>query len=365
MLIKAALLRELGQPLTVEEVDLAPPERGEVLVKMVAAGLCHTDLGAATRDIGIPVPLVLGHEGAGTVVETGPDVSDLAPGDPVILTGAAACGHCPRCLSGQPTICDVYRAVRFGGTLAGGQHRLSQNGQPLGHFFFQASFAEYAVVPADAAIKIRADAPLDVVCYLGCGGLTGIGAVLNSAALKPGQTVAVHGCGSVGLSAVMGAHLGDASRVVAVDVLQNKLDLALEVGASHAVNAAKEDAVAQVRAITGGGADVEVIAMNDRVAITRVINEMRVGATCVLVGSPGPDHPLEINPLSLLREKVIRGCTLGSGLASDDIPRYVDLFMASKLPLHKLVTRRYTLDQINLAFNALLRGEVVKAVITF
>jgi alcohol dehydrogenase len=365
MKIRAAVVREFGAPLCIEEVDLAPPATGEVLVKLEAAGVCHTDLAIAEHDSGTPLPLVLGHEGAGRIAGTGPGVSNLKEGDRVLLTGAAACGVCPRCLDDQPTVCDVYRPIRFNGTLLKGERRLSRDGQPINHFFFQSSFAEYAVVPADAAIKIREDAPPDLICYLGCGGITGLGSVLHSAQVKPGQSVAVYGCGTVGLSAVMGAQLAEATPIVAVDLLDSKLAMALTVGATDTVNAAAEDATARVKAITGGGADVNILAMDDAVAISRVIDEARVGSTCVLVGSPPQGHNIELIARSAIREKLIRGSSMGSSLASQEIPRYLDLFMEGRLPLDKLVTRRYPLEDINLAFQALKNGAVIKAVITF
>jgi len=365
MKIRAAVVREFGAPLTIEEVDLAPPAAGEVLVKLEAAGVCHTDLAAAEHASGTPLPLVLGHEGAGRIAGVGPDVSGLSEGDRVLLTGAAACGACARCLAGQPTVCDVYRPIRFNGTLPGGERRLSRDGQPINHFFFQSSFAEYAVVPAEAAIKIREDAPPDQICYLGCGGITGLGSVLFAAGAGPGRSVAVYGCGTVGLSAVMGARLAGASQIVAIDLLDAKLETALAVGATHTVNAARGDVNAQIEAITEGGADYNIAAMDDAAAISRLIEEMRSGATLVLVGSPPPGHNIEFTARAVIREKIIRGSSMGSSLARLEIPRYIDLFMQGKLPLDKLVTRRYPLDGINDAFQALKNGEVIKAVITF
>ena len=365
MKIRAAVLREFGAPLNIEEVDLAPPASGEVLVKLEATGVCHTDLAAAEHASGTPLPLVLGHEGAGRIAGIGPGVSGLKEGDRVLLTGAAACGVCPRCLEGQPTVCDKYRPIRFNGTLLNAKRRLSRDGQPVNHFFFQSSFAEYAVVPADAAIKIREDAPPDKICYLGCGGITGLGSVLFAAGARPGQSVAVHGCGTVGLSAVMGARLAEAMPIIAIDLLDSKLEMALEVGATHTLNAAQGDVGTRVKAITDGGADYNIVAMDDAASINRLIEEMRVGATLVLVGSPPPGHNIDFTARAVLREKTIRGSSLGSSLASREIPRYVDLFMQGRLPLDKLVTRRYPLDQINDAFSALKNGEVIKAVITF
>jgi len=249
--------------------------------------------------------------------------------------------------------------------LPGGQRRLRKDGQELNHFFLQSSFAEYAVVPQEAAIKVREDAPLDTIGFLGCGGITGIGSVINTAKVEVWDTVAVFGCGGVGMSAVMGARLVGAGKIIAVDVFDNKLRLAEELGATHTINAGREDAVEGIRQLTGGGADYTIVAAASEVAATQAIEAIGFGGMCVVIGAPPRGTDVALDFSALLREKTIRGCQFGSSRASLDIPLYIDLFMEGRLPLDKLVTRRYPLAEINTAFEALEAGEVVKAVIVF
>jgi len=364
MKMKAAVLYQPGKPLVVEEVELDDPGENEVTVKLVGTGVCHTDLGV--QETGLVVPMVLGHEGAGVVHKTGPGVTSHKPGDHVVLTGAASCGRCATCRKGPPVMCETYRPFYFNGYLPGKHLRLrNSKGQSIHHFFMQSSFAEYAVVPADCAVKVREDAPLDTVGVLGCGVKTGLGAVINKLRPEVGSSIAVFGCGGVGMSSIMGARLSGAGRIIAVDVLDSKLKAAVEFGATHLINSKRENAVARVRQLTGGGADYSVMAVGSADVIPQAFDCLRFGGTCVVVGAPPDGGKASVDLLSLIREKNLTGSSMGSGVSSLDIPAWVDLFMQGRLPLDKLVTRRYPLAEINTAFKALAGGEVIKPVIVF
>ncbi|MBI4295776.1 MAG: alcohol dehydrogenase catalytic domain-containing protein [Chloroflexi bacterium] len=365
MKIKAAILWGFKQPLKVEDVELDAPGQGEVLVKLVGAGVCHTDLSVAEGVYRAPVPIVLGHEGAGIVERTGRGVTTLKRGDHVILTGAASCGKCPACMKGKPTLCEVFSPALFGGILPGGHKRLHKNGQPLNHFFAQSSFAEYAVVPQEAAIKIRDDAPLETLGPLGCSGITGLGSVLNAAQVKIGSSVAVFGCGGVGMSAIMGARLAGATKIIAIDLLPRRLKLAGELGATHTINVAKRSPVAQIKRLTGGGADYAIVAVRSAAAIRQAIECIPSGGRVIIVGGAPQGTTVDLAAIGILAEKTIRGVLMGSGQAAFDIPHYVDLFMDGRLPLDRIVTHRYPLNEINEAFKASHGGEAIKPVIMF
>jgi len=365
MKMKAAVLYQPKSPLVVEEVELDGPREGELLVKMAAASLCHTDLGAIDADFPVPLPIVLGHEGAGTVEQVGAGVTGIKPGDSVLLTGAGSCGRCRYCVMGKYTLCEVFRPLRFGGTLLGGQRRLHKDGQAISHFFMISSFAEYAVVPQEMAIGVRGDAPLDVICFLGCGGITGIGSVVNVARVGMGDSVAVFGCGGVGMSALMGARLVGAAKIIAVDILDNKLSLARELGATHAINAAQEDATEAIKKITAGGADCVIVTVKSAGVLVAAFNALRPGGTCVPIGGIPHDESVSLGDISFMNERRMMGCSMGSVRAYLDIPAYVDLYKDGRLPLDKLITRRYPLGDINEAFASLEGGEVIKSVIVF
>ncbi|MFC1968935.1 zinc-binding dehydrogenase [Chloroflexota bacterium] len=365
MKIWAAVLYDPNTDLKIEEIELVGPAQGEILVKLVASGICHTDVSAAEGIIPVPMPIVLGHEGAGIVEQVGTGVSSLQPGDHVVLTGVGSCGKCRSCVTGQPVMCQVFRPLLFTGTLIGGQRRLQKNGQALNHFFAQSSFAEYAVVPQETAIKVRDDASLEIVCLLGCGGMTGIGSVRNKANLKAGASIAVFGCGGVGMSAIMAAKLTGAGKIIAVDILDSKLRAAEKLGANHLINATGEDAVERIKQLTRGGADFAIAAVGDTGVITQAFNSIIPGGKCVVAGAAPQGAKLNIDALSLMREKTIAGCTMGSGVPQQDIQAYIDLFMNGMLPIDRLVTKRYQLSDINDAIQALKDGEVIKPVIVY
>ena len=369
MKTKAAVLEQFNKPLKIEQVELDEPKETEVLVRLVATGVCHTDLHCIKGDLSVPLPIVLGHEGAGIVERVGGNVTTVKPGDRVIVTVAPYCGKCPACMMGVPTSCETDpQTAMLMGTMADGTKRLRRkNGDELNHFMAQSSFAEYAVVCESATVKVRDDAPLDVVCLLGCGASTGIGAVINKARVRAGSSVAVFGCGGVGLATIMAAKLVGARQIVAVDMLDKKLKLAGELGATDLVNASKDDPVVKIAELSGGGVDYSFEAIGNPSVMTQAFHSVyaRPGGMAVVLGLAPIGATFPIEAWRFMREVVLTGCTAGSVRPQIDIPHYVDLFMAGKLPLERLVSARYQLEHINKAIKATLDGEIVRGVITF
>jgi S-(hydroxymethyl)glutathione dehydrogenase/alcohol dehydrogenase len=363
--MKAAVMYESNKPLQVEEVTLDEPQDQEVLVKMVATGLCHTDVHFIHGEAPVPVPVVLGHEGAGIVEKVGPGVTTVQPGDHVVLMVAWSCGKCRFCVEGQPGMCTEWVMYNMMGTLPGGAKRLHKGDQELNHFFCQSSFAEYAVVHERTAIKVPQDAPLDVVCLLGCGTTTGIGSVLNRAKLKSGESIVIYGCGGVGLSAVLGARLAGAGKIIAVDMLDRKLEKAKELGADFVINATQEDPPQRVMEITGGGADYSVECIGNVDVMAQAFASIHNAGTCVVAGMAPIDKVIPIASFELLMGKTLTGTLQGNIRPPVDVPKYVDLYMGGKLPIDKLITRSYSLDSINEAVLALEKGEVIRSVIRF
>jgi Zn-dependent alcohol dehydrogenase len=362
-------MEQLNSPLVIEEIRLDEPGDGEVLVKIAAVGVCHSDIHCMKGDLSVPVPIVLGHEAAGTVEKVGSGVTGLQPGDKVVLTVASYCGECPACLMGVPSSCEDYpQTAMLMGTMPDGTKRLHRpSGDELNHFMAQSSFAEYAIVHRSAAVKVRDDAPLDVVCLLGCGASTGIGAVINKARVKAGNSVAVFGCGGVGLAVIMAAKLVGAHPIVAVDLLDSKLEMAREFGATHVVNAASGDPVIQIATDCAGGVDYSFEAIGSTPVMTQAFHSIypRPGGMAVVLGLAPIGATFPIEAWRFMREVVITGCTVGSIRPQLDIPRYVDLFMAGLLPLDKLVSARYSLEQINDAVNDTLQGSIMRGVVVF
>ena len=369
MKMKAAILQELNKPLTIEQVELDDPKDREVLVKLVATGVCHTDIHCIKGDLATSLPVVLGHEGAGIVEKVGSAVTSVQPGDKVILTVAPYCGKCPACMMGVPTSCENYPVTAMMmGSMPDGTKRLKRkNGEELSHFMAQSSFAEYAIVDESAAVKVREDAPLDVVCLLGCGVSTGIGAVINTARVKAGSSVAVFGCGGVGLATIMAAKLVGARQIIAVDMLDKKLEFAKELGATDLVNASQDDPVAKIADIAAGGVDYAFEAIGNTTAMTQAFHSVyaRPGGMAVILGMAPIGATISIEAWRFMREVTITGCTAGSIKPQIDIPRYIDLYMAVKLPLDKLISAHYTLNQINKAIKDALDGKIMRGVITF
>lgn len=359
--MRAAVLFEPRTPLSVEEVSLEEPGPGEVKVRLAATGVCHTDVHRQEGNIGGPLPVVLGHEGAGIVEAVGPGVRSVAPGDHVVLYVIPSCGLCEFCLKGQPYWCSEHTRSLPYGTLITGAHRLSRAGQPLNHFFGQSSFAEYAVVAERTAVKVRPDAPLDAICLLACGASTGIGAVLHAVGGDLAARVAIFGCGGVGQSAILAAKLLHAGAIIAVDLLENKLAMARDLGATETINSTVSDPVQAIRDLTGGGADYSFELIGSPDAATQALSSVRTGGKTVLVGGPGS---LTI-PAGVTRGKNLIWTTGGNIVPGTQIPRLVELYMSGALPLDRLITRAYPLDGINDAFAAMKTGEVARSVIRF
>jgi len=366
MKFKAAVLREVHTPLSIEEVeaDLRAPD--DVVVRIRATSLCHTDLEVIEGQLVYPLPIVLGHEAAGTVEAVGPAVTGLVPGDHVVLSWNPHCGHCFYCTQDQPILCETYlklgpQAVPFDGT-----PRLSQGGRPLHHMFYLASFAEYAVVPAQSAIKITKEIPFDRACLIGCGVMTGAGAALKVARPAPGATVAVLGCGGVGLSAVQGARIAGAGDVIAVDPVAAKRELAAKLGASHAIDPGREDAAGAVKRLTGGrGADVVIEAAGTEAAFRLSVEMVRPGGEVVWLGKVAVERDVAFRWGALMGEKRIVRSSYGGARPAIDFPMLARLYLDGRLQLDPYVSRRISLAQINDGFAALKRGEVIRSVITF
>jgi NDMA-dependent alcohol dehydrogenase len=363
--MRAAVLRELDQPMTVEDVELAPPGPGEVEVRLAASGVCHSDWNVVTGATANPLPAVLGHEGAGVVESVGGGVDTVAKGDHVILSWLPACGRCYYCSRGRQVLCDVAMEDMFRGTLPGGTLRLSQNGTPLYHYSYLSAFAERCIVPEGCCVPIRKDAPLEVAALVGCAVMTGYGAAVTRARLHAGSSIAIFGAGGVGLSAIMGARLGGAAVIAAIDPFAFRRETALELGATHALDPGSDDVPAALRDLTDGrGADSAIDSAGATGVLAQAYATVRRGGTVVAVGLPPEGVSAELPASDLAREeKVITGSFYGSCTPQVDMPKVLDLYMDGLLPLDRLVSRSYPLDEINDAFAAMNAGEVARAVI--
>jgi S-(hydroxymethyl)glutathione dehydrogenase/alcohol dehydrogenase len=364
--VRAAVLRATDDPFTIEDIELAAPGPGEVEVKLAAAGVCHSDWNVVTGATSNPLPAVLGHEGAGVVVSVGEGVESVAEGDHVVLSWLPACGRCFYCTQGRHVLCDVAMEDMFRGTLPGGALRLSQNGDSLYHYSYLSAFAERGIVPEGCCVRVRGDAPFEVAALVGCAVMTGYGSAVKRAAVGEGDVVAVFGAGGVGLSAVMGARLAGARAVVAVDPVEFKRQTALELGATHVLDPTSDDVVASLRDLTDGrGADAALDTAGVPGIVAQAYGAVRRGGTVVAVGLPAEGLTADLPASDLPREeKIVTGSFYGSCDPQVDMPQVVDLYMEGKLPLERLVTRTYPLDEINEAFAAMNSGEVARAVIT-
>ena len=366
MEMQAAVLWEPGVPVEIREVELAPPREGEVLVRIAACGVCASDLHVVDGDIPEPLPLVLGHEAAGVVVEVGPGVERPAVGDHVVLALVPSCGECGSCRRGRRNFCELGAAMASTGTLADGTSRLSADGAQLRHFNSVSSFAEYAVVPQSVAVPIRRDVPSDVAALVGCAVLTGYGGVVRTAGVEEGASVAVWGCGGVGQSAVQAARLAGAEPIVAVDSRPEPLALAERLGATHAVEAhVAADPAAAVRELTGGGVDYAFEAIGREETIRRAWEALRPGGTAVVLGLPPKGSTLTIDTWGFINEKTLKGSFLGSADIDEDVPCIVDLYAAGELRLDELVSRRLPLAELPEAFERLRVGDGLRQVVVF
>lgn len=372
MKVRAALLTEMGvarpyqnsQPLRITEVELAPPGPGEVLVRIRAAGLCHSDLSVISGDRPRPLPMVLGHESAGEVVQCGDGVTGLKAGDKVVLTFMPSCGCCMPCMEGRPALCEPGAASNTKGTLLGGDRRLSHDEQLINHHVGVSCFAEYAVVSQRSCVKVDTDLDYAELALFGCAVLTGVGAVINTARVQAGASVAVFGLGGVGFSALLGAVASGAGEVIAVDFSEAKLQLAKELGATHVFKADDENVVAKIRDCTRGGVDYAVEMAGAVPALTAAWEVTRRGGETITAGLPHPTKRLSLSPVTLVaEERTLKGSYIGSAIPARDIPRYIRLYEQGKLPINRLMGKRLSLEQINEGFDRMAEGHAMRDVI--
>ena len=359
--MKAAVFRTVHQPLTIEDVDISAPGPHEVCVRTTAAGVCHSDLHFQQGLYPCPTPIVLGHESAGIIEAVGSEVRYVQPGDHIITCLSVFCGHCNYCTTGRPNLCNRVDTLRR----ADEPPRLSQRGEVVHQFANLSSYAEQLLVHEHAVVKIREDMPLDKAALIGCGVTTGVGAVINTAKVPPGSTVAVIGCGGVGLSAVQGAAIAGAGRIIAIDTRASKLELAQICGATDLVNASEGDPVQQVKDLTGGGVEYSFEAIGLKQTAEQAFYMLAKGGTATVIGMIPVGTKIELHGPDFLQEKKIQGSSMGSNRFRVDMPRYVEMYLNGKLKLDEMITREITLEQINEAFTALLGGEVARQVIRF
>ena len=374
MKIKAAVLEKMGaaapyeksKPLAVQAVELDSPGDGEVLVKVAAAGLCHSDLSVIDGNRPRPTPMVLGHEAAGVVQELGPGVEDLSVGDHVVMVFVPSCGHCLPCSEGRPALCEPGAVANGAGTLLSGARRLHRNGDDVHHHLGVSAFAEYATVSRRSLVKIDRELPLDEAALFGCAVLTGVGAVINTARVPAGSSVAVLGLGGVGLSSLLGAVAVGARRVVAVDLSDNKLGLARQLGATDTFNAGGANAVEEIRAATGGGVEFAFEMAGSVRAMDLAYKITRRGGTTVTAGLPPPTHTFALPQVNLVaEERTVKGSYIGTCVPNRDVPRYIELYRRGKLPVDRLMSSRLKLDEINIGFDRLHEGKAVRQVVVF
>ncbi len=359
--MKAAVLREVNTPLQIEDIQHGNPGPREVLVRTRAAGVCHSDLHFQDGSWPHPLPMVLGHESAGVVEAVGSMVTYVKPGDHVITCLSAFCGHCEQCLTGNMALCFEPELQRA----ADEEPRLAKNGETVAQFLNLSSFAEYMLVHEHAIARIREDMPFDLAALIGCGVTTGIGAVIHTAGVEPGSSVAVIGCGGVGLSAINGAVIAGAGRVIAIDRVPAKLDLAKEFGATDTIDSAEADPVRAVRELTGGGVHYSFEAIGLPKTTQQAFKMVRRGGTATVIGMIPVGTMVEIHGPEFLGEKKLQGCNMGSNRFRVDMPRFIDFYLQGKLHLDRMIAGRIRLEQVNEALEQLKTGEVARNIIMF
>jgi alcohol dehydrogenase len=369
---RAAVLYEMekprpyavSRPLVIEELELAPPGEGEILVRIRAAGLCHSDLSTINGDRPRQMPMALGHEAAGEVLELGPGVRDLAVGDHVILVFVPSCGHCLPCAEGRPALCEPGAKANGAGTLLSGGMRLSRDGRPVHHHIGVSAFAEYAVVARESAVRIDRTLPFEEAALFGCAVVTGAGAVINTAKVPAGATAAVVGLGGVGLMSMLAARLSGCRTVIAIDMLDEKLALAQQLGATHTLNARDPKCVEAVKDLTGGGVDFAFEMASSVRALELAYRITRRGGTTVTGSLPHPTHTFALPATNLVaEERTLKGSYVGSCVPSRDIPRFIALYQQGLLPVDRLMSERIGLDQINEGFDRLADGGSVRQIL--
>ncbi len=377
MKTRAAVLQAMGlpapyaqsQPLKVLDVELAPPGQGEVLIRIRAAGLCHSDLSVISGDRPRPMPMVLGHEAAGEVVECGPGVSDLRSGDRVVLVFMPSCGGCMPCMEGRPALCEPGATANGAGTLLGGSRRITMKGQPVNHHVGVSCFSELAVVSRRSCVKLdlsEAELSHAEAALFGCAVLTGAGAVINTARVQAGSSVAVLGLGGVGYSALLAAVASGARELVAIDLNDDKLKLARKLGATATVNAGAADAADQVRALTRGGVDYAFDMAGAIPALDLAWRITRRGGSTITAGLPHPDKRFQLPPVQMVaEERTLRGSYIGSAVPARDIPRYIDMYRRGKLPVDQMMGEQLKLEDINRGFDRLASGSAMRDVVLF
>ncbi|HYT09714.1 MAG TPA: NDMA-dependent alcohol dehydrogenase [Mycobacteriales bacterium] len=368
MKTKAAVLRGVGKDFEITELDLDPPKAGEVLIRYVAAGLCHSDEHLRHGDIVPRFPLVGGHEGAGIIEEVGPGVTRLTAGDHVVCSFLPVCGHCRWCSTGKSNLCDQGATI-LDGMLPDGTYRFHKDGEDYGGMCMLGTFSERSVISENSAIKVDDDLPLDKVVLIGCGVPTGFGSAVHAAATEPGDTIVIYGIGGIGINSVQGAALAGARNVVAVDPLPNKREMAEKLGATHSTQTA-EEAAGLIHELTRGvGADKAIVTVDvvTSEVVTNAFNAIRKGGTVVVTGLADPAKTtIELSGAILtLFEKRIQGSLFGSGDPFHDIPRMVELYRSGDLKLDELITQTYTLDQVNQGYQDLLDGKNIRGVIRY
>jgi alcohol dehydrogenase len=355
-----------SRPLAIDEVDLDPPGHGEVLVKIAAAGLCHSDLSVINGDRPRPLPMALGHEASGIVEELGPGVPDLAKGDHVVMVFVPSCGHCLPCAEGRPALCEPGAVANTQGTLLSGARRIRRKGEQIHHHLGVSAFAEYATVSRRSLVKVDPELALDEAALFGCAVLTGVGAVVNTAKVPAGATTAVIGLGGVGLAALLGAVAAGASRVVAIDLADDKLEFAKKLGATDTFNARSPTCVEDVRAATSGGVEYAFELAGSVKAMEVAYKITRRGGTTLTAGLPPPDHNFSFPQVGLVaEERTIKGSYIGTCVPVRDLPRYVALYRQGRMPVNKLLTHRLKLEEINAGFDRLHDGSAIRQVVVF
>ncbi len=356
-----------SRPLVIEDLELEAPQRGEVLVQIEAAGLCHSDLSVINGSRPRVMPMVLGHEAAGVVREVGPGVSDLKSGDRIVFSYVPVCGHCIPCAAGRGALCEMGMKANVAGSLLGGGRRFKSAKYPtLHHHLGVSGFSEFTVAAQESVVKVDPNLPSAKAALFGCAVTTGVGAVLNTARLRAGESVAIFGMGGVGLSAVMGAKLTGAFPILAIDVRDDKLEFAKRAGASHTINARQVNAVESIKDLTHGGADCVIECSGVTAAGQQAFDATGRGGQTIYVGLPDPSQRLSFSPVSIVgEERTVRGSYMGSALPARDIPRLIALHQAGLLPVDQLLSRTIKLDELNEAFDRLDEGSAVRQVVAF
>lgn len=375
MKIKAAVLYGMGkprpynesEPLIIEEVDVSSPLAGEVLVKIHAAGLCHSDLSVIDGNRPRPMPMVLGHEAAGEVMECGSGVEHVKAGDHAVFSFVPCCGHCMPCMTGRPALCEPGAVANGKGTLLNGGIRIKDKSlRFLHHHLGVSAFAEYAVVSQHSLVKVDPELPFTIAALFGCAVMTGIGAVVNTANLRLGQTVLIVGLGGVGFAALLGALASGAAKVITADINPHKRALALQLGAHAAIDASAPDALEELKGMSNGGVDIAVEFAGVIEAVEFAYSATRRGGVTVTAGLPHPDKRMALSPsLMVTEERTLKGSYLGSCIPSRDIPAFIALYQSGRLPVDKLLSHILNLGQVNEGFERLAKGDAIRQIITF